>query len=299
MKTVHIKAYAKVNLFLDIVGVEDGFHMLDTVVSTINLFDEITISKRKDKKIVLKTPMSLYFVCDDIDNNAYKAAKLFIDTFDTCGVDITLKKNIPIGSGLGGSSADIAGVLLGLKKLYEIEEDVKPLADMLGSDSGYMLTGGYARLTKKGNKVELLDIDKKMYMVVIPAKGGVNTTECYKLYDTCGLKPIENGSQKMIEHLADNQLIGEDFYNALYLPATMLNENVRRAYETLKALSPTAVLMSGSGSSVYAVFDSFELCMWAHSKVKYDFKDSFVTETLSYKELNKKSRSLYSIEEND
>ncbi len=299
MKTIHLKAYAKVNLFLDIVGTKDGFHMLDTVVTSINLFDEITISKRKDKKVVLRTPSNLYFMCDEVDNNAYKAGKLFVDTFDTNGADITVKKNIPIGSGLGGSSADIAGVLAGLKKLYEVEEDVKPLADMLGSDSGYMLTGGYARLTEKGNKVELLDIDKKMYMVVITAKGGVNTTECYKLFDTCGIKPIENGSRKIIQHLADNQLIGEDFYNALYVPATMINENVKKAYETLKGLCPTAVLMSGSGSSVYAVFDTFELCMWAYSKVKYDFKDSFVTETLSYKELNKKSRSLYSIEEND
>lgn len=297
MKTIHLKAYAKVNLFLDIVGTENGFHMLDTVVTSINLFDEITLSKRRDKKIVLHTPHSLYFICDDTDNNAYKAAKLFVDTFGTNGVDITLKKNIPIGSGLGGSSADIAGVLLGLKKLYEVDEDVKPLADMLGSDSGYMMTGGYARLTKKGDRVELLDIDKKLYMVVIPAKGGVNTTECYKLYDTYNLSPIENGSQRMIEHLKGNQIVFEDFYNALYKPATMLNENVKKAYDALNNLSPSAVLMSGSGSSVYAIFDTFELCTWAHSKIKYDFHDAFITESLSYKELNKKSRSLYSMEE--
>lgn len=298
MKTLHLKTYAKVNLFLDIVGVKDGFHLLDTVVASVNLYDEITLSKRKDDKIVLKTPVGLYSLGDETDNNnAYKAAKLFADTFKTGGVDITLKKNIPVGGGLGGSSADIAGVLSGMKKLYDIQESVKPLADSLGSDSGYMLSGGYARLTEKGNVVEQLDLDKKLYMVVIPAEGGVNTAECYKLSDGCGQKPVLNGSERLIEHLKNDKIVYEDFYNALYAPAVILNKNVKTAFDALNSLSPSAVSMSGSGSSVFAIFDTFELCMWAHSKIKYRFKNAFVTETLSFKELNKKHRSLYSIEE--
>ena len=81
MKTVKERAYAKLNLFLDIVGIENGYHMLDTVVTTVDLFDVVTVTARKDKKIVLKSAGSLYSIkmlSDNQSNNAYKAAKAYI-----------------------------------------------------------------------------------------------------------------------------------------------------------------------------------------------------------------------------
>ncbi len=288
MKTVREKAYAKINLFLDIVGTdENGYHMLDTVVSTISLFDSVVVSSRRDDKIVLKTAGSLYSVTDGFDNNAYKAAKLFQETFNTKGVDITLNKNIPVASGLGGSSADIAGVLKAMKKLFKVEEDIKPIADKLGSDSGYLLTGGFARLSGRGEIVESLDLTNKLYLVIGIAKGGVNTADCYKEYDNQQVTPIKNGSRGLIENLKNNKVCESDFYNALYLPATKINEKVKELYEDMKALSPKAVAMSGSGSSVYAIFDSFELTEWARLKLNKKYKDVFTAETLTVNEMNK------------
>ena len=285
MKTVRQRAYAKLNLFLDITGTDNGFHLIDTVVATVNLFDVVILTARKDKKVVLKTGGSLYSITETPDNNAYKAASLFVETFSTCGVDITLKKNIPIGSGMGGSSADIAAVLCGMENLYKTGKDLKPIADKLGSDSGYMLTGGWARLKGRGEIVEPLDINKKLHFLVVTAEGGVNTAKCYAQYDILNeTKPPVTAEGAITAICGD--LEPSCFYNALYAPAAILNPNVKAAYEFIDSLSPRFTLMSGSGSSVFGVFDTAELCEWAYSKAKQRFKNAFVLESLTKAELS-------------
>ena len=103
------KAYAKINLSLNVYNTENGYHNLDSVVCTVNLYDEITVSKRKDDKINLIMRGIGEDVLSNTNNNAYKAAQLFKETFNTKGMDIKIIKNIPLAGGLGGSSADIAG----------------------------------------------------------------------------------------------------------------------------------------------------------------------------------------------
>ena len=284
-------------MFLDVVGKSDNYHLLDSVVCTVNVFDDIVVTSRKDDKIVLKTGGGLYYVRDTFDNNAYKAALAFSQAFNTRGVDILLHKNIPVGGGLGGSSADIAGVLTAMKRLYGVEEDIKPLADSLGSDSGYLLTGGYARLQGRGEIVTPLDIKTKLYLVVVPAKGGCNTGECFKKFDDLEYKPIDGGAEKIIKNLAENKICGEDFYNALYSPACLVNPEIKENYEVLSSLSPDAVFMSGSGSCVCAIYSTPELCLWALEKVRKKHRGAFVTETLSLSELKPSfffARNLYS-----
>ncbi|MBP5177505.1 MAG: 4-(cytidine 5'-diphospho)-2-C-methyl-D-erythritol kinase [Clostridia bacterium] len=303
MKTVRQKAFAKLNLFLDITGTQDGFHMLDTVVTTVDLYDVVTLTARRDKRIVLKSSGSLYsinMISDGQSNNAYKAAKAYMDECGTCGADIVLHKNIPIGSGMGGSSADISAVLIGMERLYGAGCDLKKLADALGSDAGYMLYGGYARLKGRGERVELLNVDKKLHFFVISAKGGVNTADCYKAYDALARERSKASADGLIAGLTGKTLGGENFFNALYAPAVTLNENVGKAYEFIKSLSPTAALMTGSGSSVFGVFDTPELCRWAQAKARYEFKNTFVLQSLTRDELQDKGlfgKNLYSVEE--
>ena len=123
------KAYAKINLSLNITGTENGYHMLDSVVTTIDVFDTISVRKRKDDKITLTMKgVGANLLLDERQNNAYKAAALFKQTFDTKGMDITVVKRIPLGGGLGGSSADVAGVLNALKQLFKIEKDVRGIS---------------------------------------------------------------------------------------------------------------------------------------------------------------------------
>ena len=299
MRTIRQKAYAKVNLFLDIVGMDGGYHMIDTVVTTISLYDEIILTRRNDDKIVLKTQGSLYSVSESFDNNVYKAAKLFQKTFATKGVDVTLHKFLPVSSGLGGSSADIAGTLIGMKKLFGIDGDIKTLADSLGSDSGYLTVGGYARLKGRGEIVESLPVKKKLYFVIACAKGGVNTAECYAAYDR--LKKPDNApiAEDLINNLYSGEIEEGNFFNALYAPAAELNPKVKELYEAIKALSPKGYAMSGSGSGVFAIFDTVELCEWAMAKLKKLTKDVFIAESVSFDEDDKKGffgRTIYTID---
>ena len=179
-----MKSYAKINLGLDITGASGGYHTLDSVVVTVDLADVIAVKKRKKDKLVSiamhgRGSESIPFD----DNNAVKAANAFISRYDTCGVDITVWKNIPVGAGLGGSSADVSGTLRALKRLFEIDDEsgVKEIADSLGSDCGYMLYGGYARLFGRGEEVQLLDSDLSLDIGILVPSGGVSTAQCYKI----------------------------------------------------------------------------------------------------------------------
>lgn len=265
-----VKAYAKLNLTLGITGVVDGWHMLDSVVCSVDLFDLIKLKKRRDKLVTVtmygRGTESLAYE----DNNAAKAAEAYISAFGTFGADITVYKNIPVGAGMGGSSADAAGVLNGMAKLYGAgnEKDLKALADTLGSDTGYMLTGGFARLSGRGEKVERLDIGTRLNFLMLLPRSGVSTPQCYAAYDRVGA-PV-NTSENALKALksGDRQALGASLSNALYAPAVSLNADIKTAFEELESFSPCGVNMTGSGSGVYALFETSELCDWAKSRYR-------------------------------
>lgn len=291
MNSVREKGYAKVNLFLDVLQKRGEFHDIDTVVATVSLYDSVTISKRRDDKIVLRTGGSLYRVPDRVENdNAFKAASLFQKTFNTKGVDITVTKKIPVGGGLGGSSADIAATLKGMKKLFDIDCDLKPLADSLGSDASFMLEGGFARLTGRGVDAEYFDADGlKLHLLIATPKFSVSAKNCYLEYDNDPLQKSATDGNEVTKNLLNGVVLKSDFYNALYPAAVRINPEIERVYGLIAALSPLATVMSGSGSSVFGVFDGKELCDWAKDKLKGENLILNVVETLSKKELEKTS----------
>ena len=248
--------------------------MLDSLVCSVDLFDLIVLKKRKDDKVIIQMHGQGTELLPYDENNAARAAESYINTFGTCGADITIYKNIPLGAGLGGSSADAAGVLIGMTKLYGAgsERELKELAASLGSDTGYMLTGGYARLLGRGDKVEYIDSKLKLDFLLLKPNGGVSTAECYKLYDSMPQAAI--GSESAIHALisGDRATLGACLNNALYAPAAILNPEVKTAYEELEAFSPLGVCMTGSGSAVFALFENAEFCRWAQSRYKGKFK---------------------------
>lgn len=268
MNTVRGNAYAKLNLSLDITGVKDGYHQLDTLVCTVDLFDKIIITKRKDALVKL----SMHGGGEDIfpeENNAYRAATAFVKAFGTCGAEIKIYKNIPIGAGMGGSSADAAGVLRLMAQLYGVRDQaaVKALADENGSDTGYLLTGGFARLTGRGEIIEPLgDLGRLNFLVLLP-KEGVSTPRCFKAYDE-GQYNYTPRTPQAVEALQRGNLRegAKYFFNALYESAASLNPAVREALTDLKCFSPLGAGMTGSGSGCFALFESAELCEWAKSR---------------------------------
>lgn len=283
MNSVQIKAYAKINLTLDITGANGGFHDLDSVVATINLYDLITIKKRKDDKITVEMHglESEYIPYEN--NNAVRAAKAFQNAFSCDGVDIVIYKNIPIGAGLGGSSADVAGVLNGMQKLFDVDDRQRiiDVANSLGSDCVYMLDGGFARLFGRGDKVCPIDADVRLDVLILFAEGGVSTAQCYREYDSLA-QPYHPNSLSCENALKSGDLtaVGKHMGNALYAPACAINPHVKRAYEQLLSFDPLGVSMTGSGSAVVALFENDQFTQYAKSRYTGEY-ETFITHTLN------------------
>ncbi len=268
MKKLKIKANAKINLTLDVKGVKDGYHILKSLVASIDLFDEITLVSRKDKVINLYAS-GIPVDCPVYDNNAYRAASAFIKEFDSNGVDIYLKKNIPLASGVGGSSADIAGILNGMKALYGLGVDVLPVANGLGSDSGYMTVGGWAVMEGRGEIITPLDIDREFYVLLVVGEGAVSAKECYGEFDKLGVIP-RGCTARAVKALKSGDDI--EFYsslkNDLYKPSRKLVSGMDVAIAKLKEVGALASLMTGSGSAVYGLFESRRALNTAYQKLK-------------------------------
>ena len=259
--------------------------MLDSFVANIDLFDLLVIKKRKGAlSFVTMKGMGSEGIPPE-KNNALKAAEAFSATFGTDGVDVTVYKNIPIGGGLGGSSADVVGVLNGMAALYGITDRarLKELADSLGSDTGYMLDGGFARMQGRGEKVTRLAWTNKLHFLLICPSSSVSAGDCYRAYDNQPRTLEYRGCQTeiCIDLLRKNDLNegGRYLMNDLFRAAYSLNEDVGKAYEEAQSFSPLGVTMSGSGSCVFAMFETRELCEWAKSRYKGKFR-TYVVETV-------------------
>ncbi len=276
MNYVKVHAYAKINLTLDILGKQGGYHMLDSVVTTIDISDVITVRKRnKDKLVSVEMHGMGSETLPYESNNAVKAAERFIEKYSTCGVDVTVWKNIPMGAGLGGSSADVAGVLNAMKALFSIDDGdgVKRIADGIGSDCGYMLYGGYARLGGRGERVKLIDSKMKLDLALLLPKTSVSTAQCYALCDGVAERRFTSGEAALAIEAGDANALGKALSNGLYSSACALNGDVARAYGELAAFDPLGVNMTGSGSCVYALFENDQFARYAQSRYrgKYDF----------------------------
>ncbi len=256
MKKVKLRTPAKINLTLDVLGVKDGFHEISSLVTSIDVYDTITVKERLDFNVELKTK-GISPECSAVDNNAYKAAKRFCKTFKTYGATVTVDKGIPVGGGLGGSSADIAGVLNAMKGLFCIPDSVVPIADSLGSDSSYMLKGGWAVLKGRGDKQQFLQLDFPLYLVIILDKQGVSAKQCYKRFDEQGktyppcteqcLDALRKGDFSSFCKLAKN-----DLYHSTVTFAPAVEKNINALYE----IGTPLAIMTGSGTAVLGVFDN-------------------------------------------
>lgn len=267
---VKVKSYAKINLTLNVGEKKDGFHPIDSLVTAIDIYDEIAVSRRKNDEIRLIMRGIGETLIKQKENTAYKAALIFKEKYNTGGFNIEINKKIPLASGLGGSSADVAGVLRALKALYDIDESVKPIADEVGSDCGYMLTGGAARIRGRGEIVEPLSFDPDFCAVIVLSEEGVSTKECYETFDSVGATTDAAATAKAVAAAESGDLTSlfKTVGNDLAKPAATLNTDVSKNLAALKDLSPSACTVTGSGSATFALYETPELCRWACDKLK-------------------------------
>ena len=285
MNSVSIKSYAKINLTLDIVGGKDGYHLLDSFVANVDLYNLVTLKKRKDK---LVSGRMLGMGMDSVpfeNTNACKVAEAFVETFQTSGVEIVIYENIPVGAGLGGSSADSAGVLKGLAELFEIPiEKTYEIANRFGSDIRYMLRGGYARMKGRGEIVESLPSGKSLDILLLCPATPVSAGACYQEYDRIGAGTNRKATDEAVSAYQSGEIerLCQTLSNDLFEASKRLNQDVEKAYEELQSFSPMGVTQTGSGSAVFAVFETAELCEWAKSRYRGKFR-AIVTKTVEPK----------------
>ena len=186
-RSVTVLAPAKLNLSLDVVGtLPNGYHDLDMVMQTIDLYEKITLRRSNDLSLTL--PGSFVPVNDK--NTAVKAALAFFDyTGLLAGVDMTIYKRVPVRAGMAGGSADAAAVLVGLNELYGARlsaAELCALGAQVGADVPFSIVGGTARVTGVGDILEPLKPCPPCFFTVCMPAGGISTPQAYARYDRIG-----------------------------------------------------------------------------------------------------------------
>jgi 4-diphosphocytidyl-2-C-methyl-D-erythritol kinase len=266
-----LPSFAKINWFLRILGErDDGFHELCTVFQTVSLHDNLTFME--SDRIVL--------TCDnqsiptDDSNLIVKAAKLLQEKHDIKqGAKIHLEKRIPAPGGLGGGSSNAAVALLGLSKLWQIETDISELSKLggeLGSDVPFFFHGGTAFGAGRGTKIfELNDLEEKHILIVTPDIA-VSTAAAFARINAAHLT---NYASKSILQICRNEAQALDLRQAELVndfeKSVFENEfEIRQVKEKLLAYGSVKALLSGSGSSVFGIFDTEEQLKNAAVKLK-------------------------------
>lgn len=259
MREIVIKAYAKINLNLDITGVrDDGYHLVDMVMQQIDLYDWVNIRKSKEG-ISLK--INKEGLPTDDRNLAYRAAELIMNEskFRVSGVSIYIHKYIPIAAGMAGGSTDAAAVLVGINELFDLGYSIDELCEMglkLGADVPFCIRGGCMLARGIGEKLTEVSPMPDCFLCIAKPGFGISTKDAYKKYDD--LKSCEHPDMdKMLEALDRQDLreVVESLGNVLETVAvdeyTVINE-IKSEMMTFGAMG---AVMTGSGPTVFGIFD--------------------------------------------
>ena len=276
---VTVEAPAKINLTLDVVGRrDDGYHLVETVMQAVDLCDRVTV-RRTDK------PGAVSLLCDDArvpdgpDNTAVRAAAAF---FAACGlpnpgVEIGLRKRIPLQAGLAGGSADAAGTLVALDRLMDTRMTAAELcavAETVGADVPFCVLGAAAYAEGIGTILTPLPSLPDCAVVIAKPLDGVSTAEAYRLVDRAALtRRPHTGAAVDAVCAGDLAAVAHGLCNvfeeALALPEGAAIGQVMREHGTL------GCRMTGSGSAVFGLFDNEEAARRCAAALRRDYDEVF------------------------
>ena len=262
MDKIQLKALAKINLGLDVLRRrEDGYHEVKMIMQTIGHHDDLEIRKTKTPGIQVKT--NLYYLPTNENNLVYKAAKLLMDEFQIQdGVSIQLKKRIPVAAGMAGGSSDGAAVLWGINQMYGLGLSMQALMERgvrLGADVPYCIQRGTALAEGIGEKLSVLPPMPKCTILIAKPGISVSTKFVYENLHANDLKPEQHPDvDSMIEAMRqkDLGLLCSRMGNVLEtvtIPAYPVINEIKR---TMMDNGAIGSMMSGSGPTVFGIFDS-------------------------------------------
>ena len=262
MDTIRLKARAKINLGLDVVRRrEDGYHEVKMVMQMLRLYDQSDIEKTQESGIFVRSNLS--FLPTDERNIAYKAAKVMIDQFGLeQGVIIRIEKHIPVAAGMAGGSTDCAAVLYGMNKLFGLRLNQKKLRELgvkLGADVPYCLMRQTALSEGIGEILTPISPLQDCPILIAKPSVSVSTRHVYEhlKLDEQTMHPDIDG---IVTALADGDLYGVTNRMANVLETVTVPEHpvIDEIKKQMMASGAVNALMSGSGPTVFGIFDDEE-----------------------------------------
>ncbi|MBE5781067.1 MAG: 4-(cytidine 5'-diphospho)-2-C-methyl-D-erythritol kinase [Clostridiales bacterium] len=273
---VRMLCYAKLNLTLDVVAKRpDGYHELDSIFHTVSIYDRLTLSRDHVSDSITVT-------CNKPiqgENIVTAAARIFfkITGIEPCGLKVNIEKNIPIQAGMGGGSADAAGMLHGLCALFHVE--LKPslmhkAALYLGADVPFLLHGGTAIASGIGEQLYPVDCKQTLHFLVVKPNEGLSTREIFSRVDVNNLSSWPD-THSFVAALQEGRTrdLGASAGNSLEPIAADLLPVIRQIKTDLTNMDAIYASMTGTGSAVFGVFDSKLAALRAYEKLvgKYDY----------------------------
>lgn len=303
MDTIELKSYAKINLGLQVLNKRpDNFHNINSIFMRISLFDELKITKNNSNEINFKIIGNDFLnQINEIENNlivkAFNKIKKITknksknkenETF--LGVDVVLTKNIPIGAGLGGGSSNAAYFIKGFTTLFKSlisKAEMIVIAQSLGSDVPYFLEDGFAIAKSRGEKLLYFDYELPFNIILINPNLHINTAEAYKKFNRELFDQI-NQKQNLYNEINFYEILVRAEQNPSLLREFIINDFEKNAIQQFPIIkdiknelynqNAILALMSGSGSTVFGLFDKKDNTneIINHLKEKYAKNDFLI-----------------------
>lgn len=287
MEIMTEKAYAKLNISLDVLGVmPDGYHEMEMVMQSVALCDDVTVRLEQGEGIRVRT--NLKYLPNDHNNIAARAAAAFMAEAGLKGTSctISLVKRIPVCAGLGGGSSDAAAVLRAMNILTGTGmsgEELEKLGGRLGSDVPFCVRGGTQLAKGKGEILTRLPEFPQCWAVICKPRFPISTPELFKRIDSRSgnFRPDTSGIIKAIE-AGDLAAVSSGMYNVfedVLFPKYGAIHSIKRK---LRELGATNAMMSGTGSAVFGLFAEEGGARHAQQVLLRRYRDCFVTRPVKY-----------------
>lgn len=265
MDKIELKAYGKINIGLDVIRKrEDGYHDLDMIMQTVGVYDDVIISREDGTQTYeIEVSTDADILPNDKGNLAFMAAKVLREAYDIKSkVKIHINKRIPIAGGMAGGSADCAAVLRGVNKLFQLgltDEQLQEYGVKLGADVPYCIVGGTKRAQGIGEILTDLPTPPKCYVIIAKPDAFVSTKFVYS-----HIRPAQIENHPDIDGIIESIKAG-DLYGMCEKIANVMEDVtipeypiIQKVKDILKSNGAVNALMSGSGPTVFGIYDDEE-----------------------------------------
>jgi 4-diphosphocytidyl-2-C-methyl-D-erythritol kinase len=278
VKNIRLRAYAKVNYSLDVLGLrDDGYHDIRTVLQSISLFDGVEIESAERGFSLAVEPRE---VCPVEENTVYRAWRLLRESAGReLPVRIRLEKNTPSGAGLGGGSADAAAALVGMNEMFGLglgDKELRSVAAKVGADVPFCLAGGTTLGEGIGDDLSALPTPPPHFIALAKPHAGANTAKVYRAYDEFSRRS-RGDTDEVVSALrsGDPRSLGASVGNDLASVTAKLVPEVEEYASVFLESGAFGASMSGTGTSVYGIFDAKEEAEAALSWLDARFSEVF------------------------